>query len=339
MSAKLQEAFRMHKAEPGKTWYEVKMLGSGDAVVEIFGVIGDWEVDPQSLVSELKALDGPGKTVTIRCDSPGGSVPAGVLLMTAIGQMEATVVMEIWGSCYSMASAIAMACDEVKIARDASMMIHNPMGVAIGTADEVRATAQQLDNIRDQMLDRYAARAEKAGHTREEVSAAMDAEKYYTPLQAIEFGLADVMLEDKASSRMQIDPEFAAVMLGKAPAEMLAIAEEEAPDEAETQADAEVAVTEDERVEVTMLVDGNEVTMTASKDVAELFSGAKLAREQSTNETGDEFVASMKSDADNDGAVMTARPEKAEAGKSMRERKPSRVNAHIANMNANFGRF
>ena len=241
--ASLRDAFALRPATEGRTWFDVTMVADQVYVVNVFGVIGDWEVDAIEFVNQIQALDGDGVRIELRIDSPGGSVPAGVLMMSAIAEMKATVIAKIWGQAFSMGSLIAMACDEVHIAKDAYVMIHNPRGIGIGGAADLRAAAEYLDKIRTQAVDRYAARAEKAGHTREEVEAAMDATTYYTALEAIEFGLADTLIEPVKSRMCATDPAFAAAMLESAPAEIVerfvAPAQAEVASEPEAFAEAE----------------------------------------------------------------------------------------------------
>ncbi|WHZ36496.1 head maturation protease, ClpP-related [Sagittula sp. MA-2] len=321
MSVKLREIFKMNAAQDGKSWFDVTMLAERQYVVDIRGVIGDWEVDPQMLVDRLEAidaeLDGEGEVI-VRIDSPGGTVSGGVSIMTALGQMKTRPIAEIWGSCYSMATMVALACDEVKIARDASMMIHNPKGLVFGTASEMKAALQYLDNVREQAIGRYAAKVEAKGHTRAEVEEAMtDAGTYYTALQAVEFGLADVILEDKRDGeRMQIDREFAAVMLGDAPEEVELPIEDEAsasdPDQ-ETVEDAPAVETAPELVSVELSVNGTTISMSASaetaaalKDAGELVTKpAEIEPEMKAPE--DPLVASLKSGSHE--PVVTAKPD------------------------------
>lgn len=320
MSVKLQEIFKMHAAQDGKSWFDVTMLAEREYVVDIRGVIGDWEVDPQMLVDRLEAidaeLDGEGKVI-VRIDSPGGTVSGGVSIMTALSQMKTEPEAEIWGSCYSMATMVALACPVVKIARDASMMIHNPRGVVIGTASEMKAALQYLGNVREQALDRYAEKVEAKGHTREEVDAAMtDAGTYYTALQAVEFGLADVILEDKrAGERMQIDREFAAVMLADAPeeVELPIVADATNPDQ-ETIEEAPAVETEPELVSIEMSVNGATISMCVPADAAAALKAAgelitKPAEiEPEMAATEDPLVASLKSSSAPE-MVTTAKPD------------------------------
>lgn len=352
MTVNLKEFWKMQPAQDGRTWFTMEEVADKTHVVELFGVIGDWEVDPIELVNQLKAIDGEGVKIELRIDSPGGSVPGGVLLMSCIAEMKATVVAKIWGQAFSMASLIPVACDEVHIAKDAYMMIHNPRGLGYGTAQEVMAAAKYLEKIREQAADRYAERTEVAGHSRDEVLEAMDATTYFTALEAIEFGLADALIETTGNSQMMTDPEFAAVMLGdEIPDEVKdhfimkdeAAEEGEAP-EVEAVEAVEVIEEAPEMIAFELNINGETFSMSASAEVAESLEGAgeliakpeDQAPEMSVADEEDPVVAALKSGAES-APVMTARNESSEAGQSKRERKTPP--ARIAGMNRNFGQI
>ena len=54
-----------------------------------------------------------------------------------------------------MASAIACACDELKIDANAFLMVHNPWTMALGNAGDLRKEAEVLDQYRDALLAIY----------------------------------------------------------------------------------------------------------------------------------------------------------------------------------------
>lgn len=335
MTTKLQELFKLNAAAPGSTWFEAAMLADGDHVVEIRGIIGDWEVDPSLLIARLQSADTDPAVQRhiLRIDSQGGLVSAGVSLMTAIAQLEKPVIAEIWGYCYSMATLVAMAADQVGIAKDGSFMIHNPRSCVCGSAADFAAALQYLDGVRTQAVDRYTAKVEPKGHTREDVEAAMtDSGSYYTAVQAIEFGFADFLIEDKRETpRMQLDREFVAVMLGEIPEDISVEIAEEAP----AVAPAEEAATPAQDTVLEAPAADQEETAPAAPAAAEMVADAATEAKMLAN--ADPVVAAMKS-AGEQPAVMTARPSEA-AQPTSAKREPHPGVAAIAALNRNFGRF
>ena len=69
----------------------------------------------------------------------------------------------------------------------ATMMIHNPITALAGDAIELRKTAAILDIMKDTIINAYVT---KSHLSREEISALMDTETYFTADQAIEKGFA-----------------------------------------------------------------------------------------------------------------------------------------------------
>jgi ATP-dependent Clp endopeptidase proteolytic subunit ClpP len=151
----------------------------------IYGIVGDtWDgLDAKTLVPLIS--DGDDDLV-VRINSPGGYVMEGLAIFNAFARAKAAgrkVTMHIDGLAASMASVIAMAGDEILMADNALMMIHNPWDVAMGDAAELRRAADQLDTIRDQMVKIYSA---QTGLSREELIPMLDAETWLTSEQALE---------------------------------------------------------------------------------------------------------------------------------------------------------
>lgn len=167
-------------------WYSIQAKGTNAEIV-IYDEIGAWGVSAKSFMEELKALGGI-TDITLRLNSPGGSVFDGTAIYTQLKQHEAQVTVFVDGLAASMASVIAMAGDLVVMPENAMMMIHNPWTMAIGDAEELRNNADVLEKIKKAMISAY---TQKTGLSEEEVSAIMDAETWYTGAEAVELGFAD----------------------------------------------------------------------------------------------------------------------------------------------------
>lgn len=91
------------------------------------------------------------------------------------------------GIAASMASAIACACDELKIDANAFMMVHNPWTITMGNADDMRKEADTLDKYRDALLAVYRAKFDMSD---EMIKAMLDAETWIIGEQAPMFKLS-----------------------------------------------------------------------------------------------------------------------------------------------------
>ena len=144
--------------------------------------------DTMRELGDVSALD-------IYINSPGGSVFDGVAIYNQIKRFSGEKIVHIDGIAASIASVIAMAGDEVRIAANGMMMIHDPWGMSIGTADEMRKTAESLDKIRDTITGTYVS---KTGQDTQKVLNWMADETWLNADEAVELGFADKITEEKA---------------------------------------------------------------------------------------------------------------------------------------------
>lgn len=143
-----------------KPTFFAKAKGNKAGELYIYQDIGDgWfgGITAQSFADAVKEL-GPVDTLDIYVNSPGGSVFDGVAIYNQLKRMKAKKTVHIDGIAASIASIICMAGDVIKCAPNAMMMIHDPWGMCVGTADDMRANASTLDQIRDTLLDTYVSR-------------------------------------------------------------------------------------------------------------------------------------------------------------------------------------
>ncbi len=162
------------------------------AEIILYGIIGDPfdKLDAKRIAPLIRAASGP---LTLRINSPGGYVMEGLAIIAAIRDYRGKVTAYVDGLAASMASTIAAACDEVVMAEASMLMIHNPWDCACGDAPELRAAADQLDRIRDQLVGIY---AKRAGLDAPALVAMLDAETWMTADQAVELGFADRIAPD-----------------------------------------------------------------------------------------------------------------------------------------------
>jgi ATP-dependent protease ClpP protease subunit len=173
-----------------RSWYAIRARAEG-AEVSIYDEIGAYGVSAKSFLDELGALpdDGP---LTLRLNSPGGSVFDAVAIYNALKRHAGPVSVWIDGIAASAASYVAMAGDEVVMPENAFLMIHDPSGVVFGTADDMRAMAEALDKIKGSLVAGYAA---KSGGAEDDIAALMAKEAWLDAAEAVELGFADRLAE------------------------------------------------------------------------------------------------------------------------------------------------
>lgn len=187
----------MRTISTGPGGYRVVLRAAANAAdLYIYGSIGgDWMgegITARQFADDLKKI-GAVATLNVRINSEGGSVFDGRTMHTLLTDHKARKVVHVDGLAASAASFLAMAGDEIQIARGAFMMVHNSAIVTFGGADDLRRTADLLDSVNATIRDTYVARS---GATAEKVKAWMDAETWFTGPEAVAAGLADKVVAD-----------------------------------------------------------------------------------------------------------------------------------------------
>lgn len=168
--------------------------GSDEAEVFIYGDIGGWwgGVTAEQFAKDIAALD--VDTLNVRINSPGGIVFEGVAIYNALARHKANVIVHVEGIAASIASIIAMAGDEVRIAEGSRIMIHDPWSIVAGASVDLRAEADVLDGLKSDLIDIYAARTEQS---RDDLAAWMTDETWLSARDAVAKGFADEMTPAK----------------------------------------------------------------------------------------------------------------------------------------------
>jgi len=169
-----------------RRWYDFRAQAKGAEIV-IYDEIGAFGIPAKAFLDELKAL-GRVAELTVRINSPGGSVFDGVAIYNALKRHDAAITVWIDGIAASIASMIAMAGDEVVMPENAMLVLHDPSGVVAGTASDMRAMAEALDRMKAGMVAAY---RDKSGRDDAEIEALMAAETWLSAHEAIDLGLAD----------------------------------------------------------------------------------------------------------------------------------------------------
>ncbi len=169
--------------------------GSKHLDIQMHGYIDDgWSddgIDSADVVSELNQhLD--AKTVQVRINSGGGSAFGGVAMYNALQAHPGEVTCCVEGLAASAASLVAMAGKTV-MGKGAMMMIHPPLTVAMGNAEQFRKTADVLDKVQDALAEIYKS---KTGKSLDEINDLLDAETWMNGDEAVAAGFADEVMPD-----------------------------------------------------------------------------------------------------------------------------------------------
>ncbi len=222
-------------------WYRIENAMAEEASVYIYDEIGYWGTTAAQFIEDLNGVSAPKLTVHI--NSPGGEVWDGIAIHSALMASKAYVTVEIDGLAASAASFIAMAGDNIRMARNATMMLHDASGMQWGNATAMRAEADLLDKVTRNIADIYSL---QAGGTADEWFAKLDnQEHWYTGQEALAAGLVDELSNmpdepaDKAPSHTRLSlAAFNYASRAEAPAPILQpVTEDDVEDDEGTEDD------------------------------------------------------------------------------------------------------
>lgn len=177
------------------TYRIVSNKAEKSAEIFIYEDIGEgWfgGMSSKQFAADLKDL-GELDSLSLRLNSPGGSVFEGNTIYNLLREHSANLTVHIDGLAASIASVIAMAGDEIVMAENALMMIHDPWGFAVGTADDLRKEADVLETVRGTIITAYKSRT---GNEEKEISDWMSDETWMSAQEALDRGFADSISEE-----------------------------------------------------------------------------------------------------------------------------------------------
>jgi ATP-dependent Clp protease protease subunit len=175
-----------------KFWNVVK-AAANKAELLIYGEISSFtfwgdEVTPKEVNDMLNAI-GDVPELSVRINSPGGDVTAGMAIVAMLKRHSAYKTAYIDGLAASISSVIPLACDKVVMARGSLYMIHEAMSsIRMARASRLRREADLVDKINGEMIGFY---SEKTGMDAETLATLLDKETWYTADEAKAAGFID----------------------------------------------------------------------------------------------------------------------------------------------------
>ena len=148
----------------------------------------------KQFADEIKKL-GKLDILNVYINSPGGDVFDGVAIYNILKRNRAKVIVEIDALAASIASLIAMAGDEIRMAENALMMIHNPWGMVIGDVNDFKKAIDDLDKVKESSL--LPAYVSQTGMDEKEIGKLMDDETWMNAAEAKEKGFIDEISNEK----------------------------------------------------------------------------------------------------------------------------------------------
>lgn len=143
----------------------------------------------------LEAVD-PGKDITFYMNTPGGSITAGMAVYDTMRLITSPVTVVVTGMAASMGSILLSAARKGRrlIYPHARVLIHQPLisGRFIGPATDINIQAQEMEKMRAELNEIL---AEASGQPIERINKDTDRDFYLNAKEAIEYGLADRIVD------------------------------------------------------------------------------------------------------------------------------------------------
>ena len=176
---------RMNSKKP----FSCTMLADGSAVMELFTDIGECGYTVKDFAAALSAVSAP--SITFRINSYGGEVIEALAIYDLIRASEKTFTAEVFGMCGSAATLIALACDRVELAENATWMVHEMKCGVYGTVADFDKMRETMETLRDKVYGIYEAKTGKDRATLEETCSF---DHYMSAQEALDFGFIDGIL-------------------------------------------------------------------------------------------------------------------------------------------------
>jgi ATP-dependent Clp protease, protease subunit len=140
--------------------------------------------------------ENPKKDIYMYINSPGGVVTAGMAVHDTMQYIRPKVGTVCVGQAASMGAFLLAAGEPgMRVAlNNARIMVHQPSGGAQGQATDIEIQAKEILRIRHRMNELM---AQYTGQSLEVIETAVERDKFFSAVEAKEFGLVDEVFEKR----------------------------------------------------------------------------------------------------------------------------------------------
>lgn len=172
----------------------------GEIDLYIYGDVtsNDWKYNDSDVssydIKELLENFKDVKVINVHINSCGGDVYEGIAIYNLLKNHNAKVKVYIDGIAASIASAVAMAGDEIIMSESSMMMIHNCYCWAQGNSQELRKQADDMDKVMQAVISCYMS---KINITEEKLKEMLAEETYLSAEECLKIGFATSIVKLK----------------------------------------------------------------------------------------------------------------------------------------------
>lgn len=182
----------------GERSYDIYSRLLKDRIVMLTGEVNDMTAN--LVVAQMLFLESQNNSDTINfyINSPGGAVTAGLGIYDTMQFIRSPVSTIVMGQACSMGSFLAQAGEAGQrlVLPNSRTMIHQPSGGAGGQATDMEIQVQEILKMKKNLTEIYV-KHNSVGKTYDELAAAMERDNFMSAQEAVDFGLADKVIERK----------------------------------------------------------------------------------------------------------------------------------------------
>ncbi len=167
-----------------------------DRKVFLWGEVNDKSA--KEITEKLLYLEwtDPDKEISFYLSTPGGSITAGMAIYDTMRLISSPITVVVTGMAASMGSILLCAAAKGKrmLFPYARVLIHQPLihGRFQGPAVDINIQAQEMERTREELNKIL---AQSSGQSIEKITEDTDRDFYMNATEAIEYGLADVIVD------------------------------------------------------------------------------------------------------------------------------------------------
>ncbi len=186
----------VEQSSRGERAYDIYSRLLKERIIFLTGPIDD---NVASLVcAQLLFLESenPNKEISFYINSPGGIIWSGLAIYDTMQYISSKIMTICIGQAASAASLLLTAGEkEIRFSLPNSrIMVHQPSGGYQGQVTDIEIQTKEIIKTKKRLNEIY---AKHTGKDITNVELIMERDKYFSPAEAIEFGLIDKIVEDR----------------------------------------------------------------------------------------------------------------------------------------------
>ncbi len=184
----------------GERSYDIYSRLLKDRVVILNGDVNDMSAN--LIVAQMLFLESQNseEPINFYINSPGGVITSGMAIYDTMQFINSPVSTIVMGQACSMGSFLAQAGEPGKriVLPNSRTMIHQPSGGTGGKQSDIEIQYKEITYLKKRLTELYVKHNTK-GKTYEQFENDMDRDNFMTAQEAVDYGLADKVIERKSA--------------------------------------------------------------------------------------------------------------------------------------------